>query len=83
MAKRSVSRKSKSSDQKGNKDPSTTGKKTWIDGDWPMLSPDHPLFTRGFVIGMRRSGSSSATGAATASDNAKPPTSQPENPPKK
>ena len=48
---------------------STTGKRNPWD-QIPDLPADHPLFKRGYVIGMRRSGSSSTPGATP---NAPPP----------
>ena len=41
----------------------TTGKRTRPVDLFPPLPADHPLFKRGFVIGMQRSGNSLTSGA--------------------
>ena len=46
---------------------STTGRRTRVVDLFPPAPADHPLFKRGFVIGMQRSGNSSTTGATPPS----------------
>ena len=47
--------------------PSTTGPQTRTHLGFPMLSPDDPIFSRGFVVGSKRSMPSSPTIPAKAS----------------
>jgi hypothetical protein len=49
-----------SADMLGKLSPSTTGKKTQSAWDsFPKVSEDHPIFKAGFIVGIKRSSSSS------------------------
>lgn len=60
---RKPSRTTKSS---GSKGPSTTGQQTEPGSRWPMASADDPIFSRGYVIGSKRSTPSSPSTSAPA-----------------
>jgi hypothetical protein len=59
---------------------STTGSLIEREKSLPTLPADHPLFSRGFMIGMQRSGSSSTPGQ-TQKPASPPPAQEPEEEP--
>ncbi len=52
--------------------PSTTGQQTEPGSRWPMASADDPIFSRGWIIGGKRSTNSPALTPAPPSENKTP-----------